>query len=141
MNHSNKPLRILVVDDSAVSRRLAACTLVRTPYEVSLGESGEQALHFVRNHHPDVVITDWQMPGMSGLDLCRTIREKLHCRETYLILLTSSSSERSIAEARAAGTDGHLVKPLDPDELFAQLSTTRGVLRTRRQLTADNTAY
>src|SRR5258707_2344603 len=90
MNQANKHLKILVVDDSAVSRKLAEITLSRKPYELSMADSAEQALKLFETHHPDVVITDWMMPGLSGPQLCQIIRNKLNARDTYLILLTRS---------------------------------------------------
>jgi sigma-B regulation protein RsbU (phosphoserine phosphatase) len=139
MNESNEILRILVVDDSAVSRKLAEFAFSGKPYEVFFADSGQQALKLLSIHHPDVVITDWMMPGLSGLELCRMIRNKLNCRDTYLILLTSNSREDHIAEGLAAGADGYLTKPLRSDEILAQIRTARGVLKTRRQLVANKT--
>jgi len=136
MNQSKEYLRVLVVDDSAVSRKLAHFAFLGRPYDVSIAENGEQALDLFASHRPDVVITDWQMPGMSGLELCRTIRKKLHCQDTFLILLTSNSGENHMADALAAGADGFLLKPLQTDELLAKLNTARGVLKTRREMTA-----
>jgi CheY-like chemotaxis protein len=134
MNESNRYLRILVVDDSAVSRKLAEFAFLGRPYEVFMADCGEQALKLFVLHRPDVVITDWMMPGISGPELCRTIRKKLHCPDTYLILLTSNSREDHSADGLAAGADGYLTKPLRSEELRAQLSTARGVLKSRRQL-------
>jgi len=134
MNESSEILRILVVDDSAVSRKLAEYAFSGKPYEVFFADGGQQALKLVASHRPDVVITDWMMPDLSGVELCQIIRNKLNCRDTYLILLTSNSREDHITEGLAAGADGYLTKPLRSDEILAQIRTARGVLKMRRQL-------
>ncbi|HEV1993982.1 MAG TPA: response regulator [Candidatus Acidoferrum sp.] len=134
MNESNEVLRILVVDDSTVSRNLAEYVLAGKPYKVFFADGAQQALKLFASHRPDVVITDWMTPELSGLELCRMIRNKLKCRDTYLILLTSNSRNDHIAEGLAAGADGYLTKPLRSEELLGQLRTARGVLKTRRQM-------
>ena len=134
MSETNKHLRILVVDDSAVSRKLAEITLSRKPYELSMADSAEQALKLFETHHPDVVITDWMMPGLSDPQLCQIIRNKLNARDTYLILLTSNSHADHIAQGLAAGADGYLLKPLRTNDLLAQLSAARAILKSRRAL-------
>jgi len=134
MRESNKYLRIIVVDDSPVSRKLAEFAFLGRPYVVFITDSGVQALKLFACHRPVVVITDWMMPGMSGPELCQIIRKRLNCRDAYLILLTSNSREDHSAEGLAAGADGYLTKPLRADELLAQLNIARGALRSRRQL-------
>jgi DNA-binding response OmpR family regulator len=134
MSETDKYLRILVVDDSAVSRKLAEITLFRKPYDLSMADCGEQALKLFDTHRPDVVITDWMMPGLSGPELCQIIRRKLNGRHTYLILLTGNSHADHIAQGLAAGADGYLLKPLRTNDLLAQLSAARAVLKSRRRL-------
>ena len=136
MKDSNDMLRILVVDDSPISRKLAEYALTGKPYEMFFAESARQALNMVVSHRPDVVITDWLMPDLSGLDLCRMIRNKLKCRDTYLILLTTNSREDHIEEGLAAGADGYLTKPLRSDELLGQIRTARSTVKARREMVA-----
>ena len=70
----NDQLRILVVDDSAVSRKLAEYAFEGKPYDLSFAEDGKRALQLISERNPDIVITDWLMPDLSGVDLCRLIR-------------------------------------------------------------------
>jgi sigma-B regulation protein RsbU (phosphoserine phosphatase) len=139
MNETNRYLRILVVDDSAVSRKLAEITFHQKPYELFIADSGEQALKLFEAHRPDVVITDWVMPGLSGPELCQRIRNKLDGRDTYLILMTSNSHTDYIAQGLAAGADAYLLKPLRTNDLLAQLSAARTILKSRRSLEPANT--
>jgi sigma-B regulation protein RsbU (phosphoserine phosphatase) len=132
MNETNRYLRILVVDDSAVSRKLAEITFHQKPYELFIADSAEQALKLFEAHRPDVVITDWVMPGLSGPELCQIIRNKLNARDTYLILMTSNSHADYIAQGLAAGADAYLLKPLRTNDLLAQLSAARAILKSRR---------
>jgi len=127
-------LRILVVDDSAISRKLAEYAFEGKPYEISFAEDGRRALQLIgqRNPDPDIVITDWLMPDLSGTDLCRLIRQKLLRKDIYLVLLTSNSGQGDIAKGMASGADGYLTKPLQSDKLFAEIHMARAVIKARR---------
>ena len=91
-------MRILVVDDSAISRKLAEYAFEGKPYDVSFAEDGPSALQLISERDPDIVITDWLMPDLSGIDLCRLIRQKLLRKDIYLVLLTSNSGRGDIAK-------------------------------------------
>jgi len=80
------PLRILVVDDSAISRKLVEYAFEGKPYNVFFAEDGRRALQLTGERDPDIVITDWLMPDLSGIDLCRLIRQKLQRKDIYLML-------------------------------------------------------
>ena len=126
-------LQILVVDDSAVSRKLAELAFLGRPYVVHFAEDGRQALDQLEKKRPDIVVTDWMMPDLSGLDLCKRIRSRPGLRDTYVILLSSNSTEEQKAAGFAAGADGYLTKPLQAHELLGQIRTARGVLEARRK--------
>jgi DNA-binding response OmpR family regulator len=72
------------------------------------------------------------MPDLSGLDLCQMIRNKLKCKDTYVILLTSNADDGDIAKGIASGADGYLTKPLHTDKLLAQIHMAQAVLKARR---------
>jgi CheY-like chemotaxis protein len=137
MNEVNETLRILVVDDSSVSRKLAEFVLAGKPYEVFFAEHGHQALKLVESRRPHIVIIDGMMPDLSGLELCQAIRNKLKCADTYLILLTSNSGEAPRAAGYAAGADAYLTKPLRSDDLLGQIRIARSVLKARGKVTAN----
>ena len=127
-----QPLRILVVDDSAISRKLAEYAFEGKPYDLFFAEDGSRALQLISDHNPDIVITDWLMPDISGVDLCRLIRQKLQRKDVYLMLLTSNSGQGDVAKGMASGADSYLTKPLQSDRLFAEIRMPRAVIRARR---------
>jgi len=140
MAELDERLRILVVDDSAVSRKLAEIALSGKPYMVEFAKDGREALDLFAIHQPDIVITDWTMPGMTGPELCTMIRNGLNSSDTYLILLTSNSGDAHKAEGLAAGADAHLTKPLRPSQLLGVIHTARGVIRMRRRMREEQVA-
>ncbi|GAC1633316.1 MAG: hypothetical protein NVS9B14_07870 [Candidatus Acidiferrum sp.] len=125
-------LRILVVDDSAISRKLVEYAFEQKPYSVFFAEDGRRALQLITEHDPDIVITDWLMPDLSGIDLCRLIRQNLRRKDIYLVLLTSNSGQGDVAKGMASGADGYLTKPLQSDKLFAEIHMARAVIKARR---------
>lgn len=125
-------MRILVVDDSATSRKLAEYAFEGRPYNVLFAEDGRRALQLITERNPDIVITDWLIPDLSGVDLCRLIRQKLQRKDIYLVLLTSNSGQGDVAKGMASGADGYLTKPLQSDKLFAEIQMARAVIKARR---------
>jgi len=125
-------LRILVVDDSVISRKLAELAFFGRPYKVSFASDGRQALDLVATRRPDIVITDWMMPDMSGIELCKAIRSQL-LRDTYIVMLSSNSTEQHKAEGMAAGADSYLTKPLQTHELLGEIHKARGLMEARRR--------
>ncbi len=116
-------MHILLADDEPLSRELVLRTLrVRTQHEVSAVEDGEQALAFaLREPCPDVLLLDWMMPGLSGLEVCARVRKASLRVQPYIILLTARSSREDMLEGLSAGADDFLSKPAAPDILVARL--------------------
>jgi DNA-binding response OmpR family regulator len=122
-------VRILIAEDDAMSRAVLQKTLEKLGYAVAAGRDGVEALGLFEREKPAVVITDWLMPGMDGLELCRRIRaDARNDRYTYLIVLTSLGGKRNYLEAMDAGTDDFVTKPFDPDELVARLRVAERIL-------------
>ena len=112
MDLSSQPFKILAVDDSAVSRKLVEHSLTGKRYSVVFAEEWPaQALGLFAEHRPAVVITDWDMPDIGGLELCRRIRCDFQGFYSHLILLTSNTDKRQVVEGLAAGADDYLTKP------------------------------
>src|ERR1700679_236595 len=111
MNPSSQPFTVLAVDDSAIYRKLVEHSLSGQEYEVLFAKNGCEALDLFAEHEPAVVITDWSMPDISGLDLCRRIRRDFRGFHSHLILLTSNSNKEQVVEGLAAGADDYLTKP------------------------------
>ena len=91
---------ILLVEDNPVSRKLIEKTLQKAGHEVSNAANGRQALEIFREKFFPIVITDWMMPEIDGLELCRAIRSKTAERYVYIIILTARDSKDDIVERR-----------------------------------------
>ena len=113
--------RVMVVDDSRVQRRILSSQLARAGYEVIEAESAEEALEKIDSVLPDLVISDWMMTGMTGLDFCHRLREIGHENYIYFILLTSKNETAEIARGLDGGADDFLTKPVSGDELRARI--------------------
>lgn len=129
---------VLVVDDSRMQRRILASLLGRAGYSVSEAASGTEALERCRSAPPDVIVSDWMMPGMSGISLCQTLRGLEQQNYVYFILLTSRSETTDITEGLAAGADDFLTKPVNGDELRARIAAGERILRMERELKEKN---
>jgi PleD family two-component response regulator len=129
---------ILVVDDSPVYHKLVANALANESYAPLFAENGEEALSLFSADAPSIVITDWNMPDFSGLELCKRIRAQVNCPYTYIIVLTSNSEKESVVQGLAAGADDYLTKPFDPGELRARIGVGRRIINLNRQIDAKS---
>lgn len=121
-------LPILIVDDNRLQRSVLEANLKAAGYQVVAAENGKEALEIFRKGHYPILMTDWIMPEMSGLELCRAIRSEESGRYTYIIILTSLDSKNDIIAGLEAGADEYLVKPAHQAELTARLKTARRIL-------------
>ncbi len=135
---SARPWRVLVVDDSRAQRLILRTSLTRWGYAVTEAASGEEALALARKTRFDIVLSDWVMPGMSGLDLCRAFRALPHDAYGYFILLTSKSETEEVARGLDVGADDFLAKPVSADELRARLKAGERILGMQRELSDKN---
>lgn len=129
---------ILVVDDSKAQRRILSLQLARWGYRVTEAGSGEEALALCRRVAFDIVLSDWMMPGISGLDLCRAFRALPRQGYGYFILLTSKSEKTEIADGLDQGADDFLTKPVNPDELRARLRAGERIIGMQSELVEKN---
>lgn len=113
-----KPQKILVVDDESQITRVLKRSLAAHRYDVRTASDGENALDTFRDFHPDLVITDLQMPEMDGIELCRAIRK---LSETPIIILSVKGEEKAKVDALDAGADDYVTKPFGMDELLARV--------------------
>jgi two-component system cell cycle response regulator len=131
-------LQVLVVDDSPVYRKLVEHALEGGPYSLLFAKSGREALELYARYLPAIVITDWMMPDLSGLDLCQRLRADVHRGYTYIILLTSIAEKDNVVKGLASGADDYLTKPFDPAELLARIGVGRRIIDLHRQIDAKN---
>lgn len=114
---------ILVVDDDSVSRKTLQFQLEQWGHSVLTAEDGDDAWQLFQTHDCPIVITDWIMPRMAGVNLIQKIRAAEQTTYTYVILLTSKSQKSDLVTGLASGADDFLVKPVEPSELQARLKT------------------
>lgn len=121
-------MKVLIVDDNDVSLILLGTTLTQAGYEVETARDGLHALERVRTEGFRLVVSDWEMPRMSGPDLCRAIRSDDLSGYVYLILVTSHDSPKETVEGLSAGADDFVGKPFDPSELIARVRAGERIL-------------
>lgn len=129
---------VLLVDDSRAQRRTLAVQLIRVGYHVVEAASSEEAMRICLERRPDIVISDWRMPGQTGLEFCRQFRDMQSDRYGYFILLTSRNDKKDIAEGLRAGADEFMTKPVSGAELLARLSASERILRMEESLRSTN---
>ena len=118
-------LNILVAEDDYFSRELMVKLLKRTDHNITAVENGRKALEAFEKDSFHIVLTDWMMPELDGINLCRTIRKReLTESYVYIIILTAKNAQEDILLGLNAGADDYLVKPVNPSELLARLNTS-----------------
>jgi two-component system chemotaxis response regulator CheY len=132
-------VKILIVDDSPTPRLILRRALEGLGHECVVAEDGNQALEKFRSLVPDVIISDWMMPGMDGDELCRQVRSDPSAPYTYFILLTSLDDRASVVKGMEAGADDHLAKSFDRSELETRLIAAERVAALHGRLAAQQT--
>jgi len=128
-------VKILIADDSIVSRHLLEATLRKWGYEVMVACDGDEALQLLqREDAPALIILDWMMPGMTGVEVCRRIRQRDSEPYTYILLLTSKSQKEDLIEGMEAGADDYITKPFDQNELQVRLRAGTRLVDLQSQL-------
>ncbi len=132
------PRHVLVVDDSRAQRHVVSMQLRRWGYLVTEAGSAEAGLEICAREDVDIIISDWMMPGMSGLDFCHRFRRLGRENYGYFVLLTAKSETAEIADGLEAGADDFLTKPVASNELRARLRAGERMLATQAELLAKN---
>ncbi len=115
-------MKILIADDSLVSRHLLDATLRKWGYDVATARDGAEAWDILQQDGaPPVAILDWMMPGMTGPEVCRLVRQQAREPYTYILLLTSKSLKEDLIEGMESGADDYIIKPFDQHELKVRL--------------------
>jgi diguanylate cyclase (GGDEF)-like protein len=128
----------LVVDDSPVARKLVENALPKDQFILISAKTGREALELFAKHRPGMVITDWLMPDLSGIELCERLRADFAECFTYIILLTGISEKAEIVKGLHAGADEYLTKPFNADELLARVEAGRRIVQLHRELETKN---
>ena len=121
-------MNVLVVDDEPIARRVAAHTLEQAGYDVTTAQDGREALDILARGQHRLVVSDWVMPGMNGVELCRAIRSGQFSRYIYFIMLTGQTRPKETIEGLGAGADDYIGKPFNPGELILRVNIGRRII-------------
>ncbi len=114
-------MKVLVVEDDVDIQELVVSLLSRAGYEVLAEDNGMDGLAAALTQQPDLVILDWMMPGLSGVEVCRAIRADPRAKNSAVLMLTSKAQEVDIDQAFTAGADDYMVKPFRGRELVSRV--------------------
>ena len=128
---------VLIVDDDPMTRLLCERMVAGLGYETLKAPDGESAWALCQTRAPDVIISDWMMPGLSGVDLCQRVRAFPGPSYTYFVLLTSLNEREDFLTGMRAGADDYLTKPLDREQLQVRLISAARVTDLHRELSAQ----
>ncbi len=129
---------VLVVDDSALQRKMVSSMLNGAGYTVLEADCAEAALDLCQKSMPMFIISDWMMPGMTGIEFCKTVKSMAGGEFTYFTLLTSKREKDEVALGLDSGADDFLTKPVTPTELFARLRAGARITEMQSALRDQN---
>lgn len=120
-------LRILIVDDSPTMRRILVNTVIKAGYsDVKEAEDGRDALAKLMAGEYDLLMTDWNMPNMNGLELVQTVRADDKLKNIPILMVTTRNMKEDIVNAIKSGVNGYIVKPFDAKTLNAKIAEIMG---------------
>lgn len=129
--------RVMVIEDEESLCALLEYNLAKEGYKVGLVKDGEEALFAVQDERPDLIVLDWMLPNVSGIEICRQIRARTEVKDTPIIMLTARGEEDDRIRGLETGADDYLTKPFSMTELMARI---RAVLRRSRPTLAGDVA-
>jgi two-component system, cell cycle response regulator len=134
-------MRVLIADDDPVSRQMLARMLKSWRYDVIAASDGDEARAILQQDNaPRLIILDWMMPGLTGPELCRQLRENPRDAYAYILLLTARSDKQDVIEGMQSGADDYITKPFDTEELKVRLRAGRRILDLEDELVAAREA-
>ena len=135
---AQQTIEVLVADDSAFSRKLVQHALADSHCSLIFAESGSKAVELFAQHRPALIIVDWVMPDLSGIEICKHIRSKANESYTYIIIVTGVTDKENLVKGLAAGADDYLTKPFNAEELKARVGVGIRLIELQRQIEAKN---
>ncbi len=139
MNADALKPRILIVEDEAALVTLLRYNLEREGFDVETAGDGEEALLMIEEKAPDLVLLDWMVPLVSGMEVCRRMRRNPETRDVPVIMLTARGEEADRVRGLNAGADDYITKPFSPSELIARVHAV--LRRARPALESDSLTY
>ena len=122
-------INILIADDEPNQLELMSFNLSNAGYSIIKATNGKEAIELIENHFPDLIILDWMMPKMSGIDVCRTLRSRSETKQIPIIILSARSEDSDKSLGLDTGADDYISKPFSPKEL---ISRVKALLRRAR---------
>ena len=135
---SEPSIAILLAEDDPVTRMLMTRFLTKAGYTVDAVADGAEALEHMSQRYYPILVTDWEMPEMNGVELCKAMRNLQLDGYVYALLLTARNAKQHIILGLEAGADDYLIKPVHEPELIARLNTGRRILALEHSLRAAN---
>ncbi len=127
-------VKILVIEDEAAIREMVDMSLAAAGFEVFQAESGEEGFSLLNEHVPDLILLDWMLPGMSGIDFARRIKKDPLCSDIPVIMLTARGEEEDKVRGLDSGADDFVTKPFSPRELVSRI---KAVLRRASPMSSE----
>lgn len=128
-------MKVLIAEDNLVSRRMLETFLRKWGYDIVITTNGREAWEVLQEPEaPNLVISDWMMPDMDGLELCRRIREMERAEYIYFIILTSKGKKEDVITGLEAGADDYLIKPFNQDELKYRVKIGERIIELERRI-------
>jgi two-component system, cell cycle response regulator len=136
-------MKILIVDDEQISRRILEAMLKKWGYETMSAENGAEAWELMQKPDaPNLVVSDWMMPHMDGIELCEKIRGIERPGYVYFILLTTKAEKKDVIQGLESGADDFIVKPFDHEELRSRVKIGERIIKLEQKIiTLANTDY
>jgi DNA-binding response OmpR family regulator len=125
---------ILIAEDDLLSQRVLTATLTKLGHGVTVVSNGREAWEALESRHYPILITDWVMPEMDGLELCRALRAARRPKYTYVLLLTALDGKENYLHGMDAGADDYLTKPFELDQLRARLRVAERVIALQEEV-------
>jgi two-component system cell cycle response regulator len=138
MSPAEKKFKVLIIDDSPVARKLVELPLLQKGYSLIFATNGRSGVELFEEHRPEVVITDWMLPDLSGQEVCQRIRSSSRDSYAYIVVLTAQTGKANLVQALALGADDYLTKPFHRGELLARVGVGARITGLQRQTEAKN---
>jgi DNA-binding response OmpR family regulator len=128
-------MRALIAEDNSTTRFLLESTLTEWGYEVTATRDGAEAWRELqRERAPELILLDWKMPGMDGIEVCRRLRQLPAARTAHVILVTARGSKDDVVAGLEAGANDYITKPFEPSELRARLQAGARIVELQNNL-------
>jgi len=128
-------MKVLVAEDDKIFQEGLTSILTDWGFDVIIAADGNEAYKLATQYDPpQLVLVDWLMPGMEGIDVCRKVREMKHLDSTYIILLTSLETKSDIVQGLKAGANDYVTKPFDSEELHARIQVGVRMIELQKKL-------